>query len=504
MECVQYAREQTGILIHGDAHTWWDQASDLGYSRGNNPELRAVLCFPKQTKPDLPNGHVAVVADINSPSEIVIDHANWPEGTIRTGIIVTDVSGNWTRVTVGNGGIEFTISGFIYDEFVQRCIIQTPYDWSVCDGNDVDTYLECRDTNLCDRNGLGGCQLIESGGTGTSDPPTESIDIHITHVKIRFYKSGTFQNKKEVDLGAGESCSIEMEVKIRNKSSHDLEDVDVDYLVVKDKKDFDPPKRYRLEDEDADVEEGEKEEKHSGKIKVSISKDLKTITVSGEHSFTFPIANQNLREGEITLYFYTDVETKKKEDRDVSSESASDEYGKLEINIPKFNTISILKTGTGTGSVSDTSGLIDCGGKCIDLINENQTITLKAIADQGSFFAGWLGTACGGNNEECSVAMNKSQNITAIFNDKIDPGDINNDGKIDFQDSVIMKKILSGKNPDEKIYLEADVNKDGKLGVEELMFIDKTSLSIQNIQGNSDNEKKKKFSPAVFLLLNSN
>lgn len=124
-----------------------------------------------------------------------------------------------------------------------------------------------------------------------------------------------------------------MEVRVRNKFNYDLENIDVDYLVVKDKKDFNPDKRYRLEDEDVDIDEGEKESKHSGKIRIFISEDLKNITVSGKYSFTFPITEQNLWEKEITLYFHTDIETEDGKDRDLSDESKSDERGKLEIHL---------------------------------------------------------------------------------------------------------------------------------------------------------------------------
>jgi len=172
----------------------------------------------------------------------------------------------------------------------------------------------------------------------TSNPFTSSTDIHITHCKIRPYKEGSWHEEVDVDMSAGESFDIEMEVRIENRSNHDLQNIDVDYLVVKDKKDFDLDKRYRLEDEDADIDEGEKDNKHSGRIRVTISDDLSVITVAGEHSFTFPITEQNIREKEITLYFHTDIKTKDGKDRDLSSESKSDEYGKLEIHL------SILET----------------------------------------------------------------------------------------------------------------------------------------------------------------
>ncbi len=81
-------------------------------------------------------------------------------------------------------------------------------------------------------------------------------------------------------MAPGQAYDIEMEVRGKNKSNYDLQNIDIDYLVVKDKKDFNPDKRYRLEDEDVDIDEGEKESKHSGRIRISISEDFKTVTVS--------------------------------------------------------------------------------------------------------------------------------------------------------------------------------------------------------------------------------
>ena len=166
-----------------------------------------------------------------------------------------------------------------------------------------------------------------------SNPYTKSTDIHITHCKIRPYKEGSWHEEVDVNMAPGQVYDIEMEVRVRNKSNYDLDNIDIDYLVVKDKKDFNPDKRFRLEDEDVDIREGSKESKHSGRIRISISADLKTITVAGKHSFSFPITEQNRREKEITLYFYTDIETEDGDDRDVSDENKSDERGKLEIHL---------------------------------------------------------------------------------------------------------------------------------------------------------------------------
>lgn len=337
LECVEYARMITGINIHGNANTWWGLAPEQGYSRGSSPELRSVLCFPAQGTMNY--GHVAVVADIISSSEIIIDHANWYlDGKVNTNMSVTDVSGgNWTRVTVGNRPTEYNVSGFIYDDFVRLCILQVPYDADRCDGADIDFYLECRDTSLCDMHDLGGCQLTEPGASGDPNPYTQSTDIHINYSKIRSYKKGTWHHEVNRTMTPGQTFQFELEGKVENQSNYDLEDVDIDYCFVKDDKDFDVSEQNRRcpDDDHVDIKEGERVKKHSRRSWVTIASDLSVITVAtdGRSSFNLPITQENISNEEITLYFYLDVETENEEDRDVSNESKTDEYTKLEIHL---------------------------------------------------------------------------------------------------------------------------------------------------------------------------
>lgn len=168
-----------------------------------------------------------------------------------------------------------------------------------------------------------------------------STDIHITHCKIRPYKTGDWRHEVEVEMKAGEAFKFELEGRVRNESDHDLEDVDIDYCFVKDKKDFDVSsnERMRLDDDQVDIAEGEKESKHSGLSRVSLSSDLTKMTVSTDDgaSFTLPITQDNITRGEITLYFYLDAETEDGDDRDVSDEAKTDEYAKIKITLANEN-----------------------------------------------------------------------------------------------------------------------------------------------------------------------
>ena len=100
LQCVPYARAQSGISIHGNAGTWWHQAAGH-YRRGNEPEVGAVLAF--QPSRAMPIGHVAVVAAVVDSRHILLNHANWSgHGQIERAALAEDTSpnGDWSQVRV--------------------------------------------------------------------------------------------------------------------------------------------------------------------------------------------------------------------------------------------------------------------------------------------------------------------------------------------------------------------------------------------------------------------
>lgn len=124
LQCVPYARAESGIIIKGNAANWWDSAAGV-YARGSRPEPGAVLNFRSTGHMRL--GHVAVVTNVLSPREIEIDHANWTRfaatrGNVDLAMRVMDVSpqNDWTAVRVelghtGQFGAVYPTYGFIYD-----------------------------------------------------------------------------------------------------------------------------------------------------------------------------------------------------------------------------------------------------------------------------------------------------------------------------------------------------------------------------------------------------
>jgi hypothetical protein len=124
LNCVAFAKQETGIDLSGNASTWWGHAAGL-YERGSRPEVGAIMSF--QSNGRMPSGHVAVVASVVNSREVVIDHANWGgpgamRGGVSRGIHVIDVSpsNDWTAVRVALGqssefGSVYPTNGFIYD-----------------------------------------------------------------------------------------------------------------------------------------------------------------------------------------------------------------------------------------------------------------------------------------------------------------------------------------------------------------------------------------------------
>lgn len=124
LQCVPFARAESGVEIRGNAKTWWSQAAGT-YERGAEPRKGAVMAFAGTR--GMPMGHVAVVKKIVDDREILIDHANWSpingrRGQIERNVRVVDVSaaGDWSMVRVwyapiGDLGLRANpVQGFIY------------------------------------------------------------------------------------------------------------------------------------------------------------------------------------------------------------------------------------------------------------------------------------------------------------------------------------------------------------------------------------------------------
>ncbi len=126
LQCVPFARAESGIDIRGNALTWWGQAEGR-YDRGQEPRVGAVMAFAPTRA--MPIGHVAVVSQIVSDREVLISHSNWSpingrRGQVERNVRALDVSagGDWSQVRVwyapirGLGTRVNPVRGFIYGQ----------------------------------------------------------------------------------------------------------------------------------------------------------------------------------------------------------------------------------------------------------------------------------------------------------------------------------------------------------------------------------------------------
>ena len=79
------------------------------------------------------------------------------------------------------------------------------------------------------------------------------------------------------------------------------------------------------------------------------------------------------------------------------------------------SSLSLIKAGSGTGTVTSQPSGIFCGTACTADFATGSVVTLTAFPTAGSTFTGWQGGGCGGPNRTCLVLMNGNQTVTATF-----------------------------------------------------------------------------------------
>jgi surface antigen len=136
VQCVPFARRESGVEIYGNANTWWRQATGH-YETSEAPSEGAVLVLYGYESAN--RGHVAVVKEVVSPRLIIVDHANWLNGgEITRDVPVMDVSeaGDWSEVRVWHvpgrhwGGRTYEVQGFILNMLTAAARRETVRDYA--------------------------------------------------------------------------------------------------------------------------------------------------------------------------------------------------------------------------------------------------------------------------------------------------------------------------------------------------------------------------------------
>jgi hypothetical protein len=77
-------------------------------------------------------------------------------------------------------------------------------------------------------------------------------------------------------------------------------------------------------------------------------------------------------------------------------------------------TLNVVKSGAGSGSVTSAPSGISCGTTCSHAYAYGTSVTLTATPDAGSRFAGWSGGGCSGTGT-CTVTTDADTTVTATF-----------------------------------------------------------------------------------------
>jgi hypothetical protein len=81
---------------------------------------------------------------------------------------------------------------------------------------------------------------------------------------------------------------------------------------------------------------------------------------------------------------------------------------------PVTHTLSVSKSGSGSGTVASSPAGISCGSTCSSSFGAGTQVTLTATADSGSTFTGWSGGGCSGTGA-CEVTLQSDTTVTASF-----------------------------------------------------------------------------------------
>jgi hypothetical protein len=141
-------------------------------------------------------------------------------------------------------------------------------------------------------------------------------------------------------------------------------------------------------------------------------------------------------------------------------------------------TLTVTLSGTGGGTVVASPGPLSwSGGVGSRVYDQGALVALTASADARSLFTGWTGGGCGGTGG-CTVTLNADSAFSAGFRNVL-TGDVNDSRAVDLADAILAMQVLSGINPPEAVYRQADVNGDRKIGTDDALFVLQSAAQLR-------------------------
>jgi alpha-tubulin suppressor-like RCC1 family protein len=98
----------------------------------------------------------------------------------------------------------------------------------------------------------------------------------------------------------------------------------------------------------------------------------------------------------------------------ITGTDASGATASTTLTVRQLVTLSVTRTGGGTGRIASAPAGIDCGADCSDSYDIDSTVTLTATADTGSVFTGWSGCDAV-SGVTCTVTMAAARAVAANF-----------------------------------------------------------------------------------------
>lgn len=342
-----YMRPDIAAVISGsgwNGDQWYGNLSAEGFDVGPTPKIGAIAAFSSG-----PVGHVAYVTSLGENGSFAVSEMDWYRSPGFTdGINYATYypgSGNtYHRNTNPGTNVQGTwiLQGFIYRRVSggtnSYCaginsswgICWTPSSTDVsCQGGENWTLYNFEQGDMIRVPTNEYC--LETGGTGGGTPtdpeptdPDSDPDIHINSLDIRLI-GGPYAKEIQKILYWGQSFQFEGRAQYENKSSLVAKDIDADYRITDSRSSFNENATKIDEDGLFDINPGEREENSISPITVKVSDDgTKVIYSQGSMTKSFDVVD-----GFSKTYIFADIEVAG--DKDISSPSDHDEYGKIKL-----------------------------------------------------------------------------------------------------------------------------------------------------------------------------